>query len=280
MIPWKAIASAYGGLLLKEFDGAQKRISKLTTMGKAHVVKHESDGSTISIQDRFSSCGSSPLPIEKAMASVCLITINDGVWASGVVLNSQGLILTNAHLLEPWRFGKRTATDGISDHGFDTKVFNLPHEECASSSENGDGGKTLSQILPSTALKNSLPLVGDARKWTSSYKGGKNIRVRLDHKNPWIWCDASVVYVCKGALDVALLQLEYIPDELSPITMDFAWPSSGLKAFVIGHGLFGPRCGICFAYFVGPSFSFKLSSYQKYNSHFVFTLHLICPILS
>lgn len=78
----------------------------------------------------------------------------------------------------------------------------------------------------------------------------KNIRVRLDHTEPWVWCDAKLVYVCRGPLDVALLQLEHVPDELSPIIMDFECPSLGSKAYVIGHGLFGPRCGIaCLTYF-------------------------------
>lgn len=49
-----------------------------------------------------------PSPVEKAMGSVCLITIDNAVWASGVLLNKQGLIVTNAHLLEPWRFQKST----------------------------------------------------------------------------------------------------------------------------------------------------------------------------
>ncbi|KAG0452651.1 hypothetical protein HPP92_025315 [Vanilla planifolia] len=45
--------------------------------------------------------------LENLFSSVVLITM-DGSWASGIVLNNNGLILTNAHILEPWRF-KRTS---------------------------------------------------------------------------------------------------------------------------------------------------------------------------
>ena len=135
------------------------------------------------------------------MCSVCLITVDNGVWASGVLLNDQGLILTNAHLLEPWRFGKKTTDPFIG----------------------GEPG---------------------GHKWSLMPRGSRKICVRLDQKNPWIWCDAKVIYVCKGPLDVALLQLESVPDQLCPIIMDFSRPSIGSKAYVIGHGLFGPRCGI------------------------------------
>ncbi|KAL5730444.1 hypothetical protein ACHQM5_003263 [Ranunculus cassubicifolius] len=128
--------------------------------------------------------------VEKTMASVALVTVDEGTWASGVVLNDSGLILTNAHLLEPWRFDKG----------------NLP---------------------PAT--------------YSSLSSGFRRIRVRLDHVNPRIWCDARVVYISKGPLDIALLQLENVPENLSPIIPDFTCPSPGSKAYVIGHGLFGPR---------------------------------------
>ncbi|CBI30593.3 unnamed protein product, partial [Vitis vinifera] len=171
VIPWEAIATACCDLLQKEVQNEGE-------------MKHYNRGNLNAQPD----CCSPPLSlIEKAMASICLVTIDDGVWASGVVLNSQGLILTNAHLLEPWRFGK-TSQD------------------------------------------------------FSTYRGHRNIRIRLDHTDPRIWCDARVVYVSKGPLDIALLQLEFVPGQLCPIIMDFACPSAGSKAYVIGHGLFGPRC--------------------------------------
>ncbi|KAL4291362.1 hypothetical protein GQ457_14G021710 [Hibiscus cannabinus] len=94
-----------------------------------------------------------------------------------------------------------------------------------------------SSILP-------FPLADDQKgyKVISLFHGHRRIRVRLDHLDPWIWCNAKVVYICKGPLDVALLQLDSIPDKLSPIMVDFIQPSLGSKPYVIGHGLLAPRC--------------------------------------
>lgn len=207
MIPWEAIASACSDLLPKEPHNTEKGIyydkGKLTAVGKAVIPdSHGSNGPITYIHEGLSSC--CPSPVEKAVPSVCLITVDDGVWASGVLLNHEGLILTNAHLLEPWRFGKRMADPFI-------------------------GGEHATYT------------------WSSSYRGSRNIRVRMDHTDPWIWCDAKVVYICKGPLDVALLQLESVPNQLCPIVMDFSRPSVGSKAYIVGHGLFGPRCGISLA---------------------------------
>lgn len=51
-----------------------------------------------------------------------------------------------------------------------------------------------------------------------------------------------MVYVSKGPLDISLLQLESVPSQLWPVSVDMGCPSPGSKAFVIGHGLLGPRC--------------------------------------
>lgn len=194
VIPWEAIVTASSDLLHKEPRNTEQGIYY---DGEKLIANSHGPGGLV---QGLNSCCSAPLPVEKAVASVCLITIDDGVWASGVLLNNQGLILTNAHLLEPWRFAKRNADPFI-------------------------GGEPR------------------GNKWSSSYAGSRNIRVRLDHRDPWIWCNAKVVFVCKGPLDVALLQLESVPDQLCPIIMDFSRPSIGSKAYVVGHGLFGPRCG-------------------------------------
>ncbi|XP_024159588.1 glyoxysomal processing protease, glyoxysomal isoform X2 [Rosa chinensis] len=236
VISWEAIATACSDLLQKEPHYAEKGIyydkGNLNAVGKAFLANtNGSNGPIMHIQEHLStSC--SPSAVEKAIASVCLITIDDGVWASGVFLNKQGLILTNAHLLEPWRFGKRTASDGsISEASPLLSDGSLSPEQ------------KIQGFLPGLH-KHGDPSVGNEHgALNSSYKGHRNIRVRLDHMDPWIWCDAKVVYVCKGPLDVALLQLQYIPDQLSPVVMDFSSPSLGSKAYVIGHGLFGPRCG-------------------------------------
>lgn len=185
---------------------------------------------------------SSPLPIEKAMASICLVTIGDGVWASGILLNSQGLILTNAHLLEPWRFGKTHLSGGGYGTDSEKLPFNLVR---ATSLGNGIESIEKSQTLPSK-MAILYPFTADEQgeyKLNTTYGNHRNIRVRLDHVEPWVWCGAKVVYICKGPWDVALLQLESVPDKLLPVQMNFSRPSTGSKAYVIGHGLFGPKCG-------------------------------------
>lgn len=247
MIPWEAIASACSDLLQKEPHNAEKGIyndkGKFTAVGKAILAKNIGpDGPNTSIHQHLSSCCPSLLPVEKAVTSICLITIDDGVWASGVLLNKQGLILTNAHLLEPWRFGKKTI-DGR--HGTNSEASSLLFAESTSHEEKRVDGEKKNEALPKT-LQTAGSSVGDRNvgsKLSLFYRGQRNIRVRLDHIDPWIWCDAKVVYICKGPLDVALLQLENVPDRLSPIIVEFASPSLGSKVHVIGHGLFGPRCG-------------------------------------
>jgi hypothetical protein len=244
VIPWEAIATACSDLLLKEPQNAEKGIhfnkENLNAVGNAYSPK--SDGSFPYKYEHHNSHCPSPLPVEKAMASICLITIDEAVWASGVLLNDQGLILTNAHLLEPWRFGK-TTVNGREDGTKSEDLF-FPPKEFSRYSE--VDGYRKSQRLPPKTMNIVDSLVADERKGyklSLSYKGRRNIRVRLDHADPWIWCDAKVVYVCKGPLDVALLQLEHVPDQLCPTKVDFKSPSLGSKAYIIGHGLFGPRCG-------------------------------------
>ena len=177
------------------------------------------------------------------MTSVCLVTIGDGVWASGVLLNSQGLILTNAHLLEPWRFGKEHVNGG----GYGTNSERISSMlEGTAYLVNRVASNQVSQTSP---LKMPIlyPFAANEQggyKSSPTYDNHRNIRVRLDHIKPGVWCYAKVVYVCKGPWDVALLQLESVPDDLLPITMNFSRPSTGSQAFVIGHGLFGPKRGM------------------------------------
>ncbi|XP_031278959.1 glyoxysomal processing protease, glyoxysomal [Pistacia vera] len=232
VIPWEAIATACSDLLLKEPQNAEKEFhinkGNLNAVGNSLLYSsHDSNGSYSFKYEHRDSCCLSPLPIQKALVSVCLITTDDGVWASGVLLNDQGLILTNAHLLEPWRFGKTTVSGG--KNGNQSRAFLFASEEPAARAPK----------FVDSSVDGSRPY-----KLSSFYKGHRNIRVRLNHMEPWIWCDATVVYVCKGPLDVALLQLKYVTHQLCPIVTDFAHPSVGSTAYVIGHGLFGPRCGL------------------------------------
>ncbi|XVE51371.1 hypothetical protein DITRI_Ditri02bG0034800 [Diplodiscus trichospermus] len=244
VIPWEAIASGCSDLLLKEPQIAEKGIH--FNKGNLNAVGNElfsnsngSNGLRCYSDDHPNACSPSLLPIEKAMASICLITVDNGVWASGVVLNDQGLILTNAHLLEPWRFGKTTVSGRNPEAPF------FQPEDSASPEVKGFSRYQKSNIPPFSLniVKSSVVDEQKGYKLKSLYRGHRSIRVRLDHLNPWIWCEAKVVYICKGPLDVALLQLDCISDKLSPIEAEFAQPSLGSKAYVIGHGLLAPRCG-------------------------------------
>lgn len=115
MIPWEAMATACSDLLQKEPQNAEKGTSynkgNFNAVGKAFL----NDGKDLdsNFHRHLYSYYPSQLPVEEAMGGICLVTCDDGVWASGVLLNKQGLILTNAHLLEPWRFGKTTVR-GVS----------------------------------------------------------------------------------------------------------------------------------------------------------------------
>uniref|UniRef100_A0A2P2KDB6 Glyoxysomal processing protease glyoxysomal-like isoform X3 n=1 Tax=Rhizophora mucronata TaxID=61149 RepID=A0A2P2KDB6_RHIMU len=246
VIPWEAIASACSDLLLKVPQTAETGIhineENLNNVG--NIDCHGSDGSSCSKYKHLNSYCSTWPPVEKSMSSICLVTVDEGVWASGVVLNYQGLILTNAHLLEPWRFGKTTVSGGRDEMEPDFHSFHS--ERSAVPIISYVNGRQKGQNLPPESMKvmdSSLASESKEYKFDLSYKGRRHIRVRLDHANHWTWYDAKLVYVSKGPLDVALLQIECVADQLCPINVDFGWPSLGSRACVVGHGLFGPRCG-------------------------------------
>lgn len=201
MIPWEAIVAACDGFILPKTSNMENSLKRVHEYPNSHITP--------------------PNPVEQAMSSICLITIGDGVWASGVLLNNHGLILTNAHLLEPWRFKKTTTNE---HHKTVPNIFFTPSKEI------GDWPTTKPEISQSNLNKRNF----------------RSIRVRVDYLDRWVWCDASVVYVSKGPLDIAVLKLDFVPDKLRPIVMDFTCPSPGSKVYVIGHGLFGPRCGKCY----------------------------------
>lgn len=189
------------------------------------------------IEKHPASFSSVPLTVEHAMPSVCLITLNNGVWASGVLLNEQGLILTNAHLLEPWRFGRTPIHSGFDETRIKNTFFLL--EDSMPLRHAGEKKNTVVQ-------SNSLHPLNYQHKnhgLNPNHQVHSEISVRIDLMNSWLWCNAKVVYISKGPLDISLLQLESVPNQLRPIHVDLPCPSPGSKAFVIGHGLLGPRCG-------------------------------------
>ncbi|XP_055803888.1 glyoxysomal processing protease, glyoxysomal isoform X1 [Solanum dulcamara] len=246
VIPWEAITSACGSLLQEE-----KQISRKIHFNNGNLISVEKESQSNNIQDGPTNDTqehllTSPIPpslIEKAMTSVCLITVDDGAWASGVLLNKQGLLLTNAHLLEPWRFGKTS----VNGSGYNTKsdvVFTTSDQ----SEHPGDEKFTIhrrNKHLLQKELKTPQFFVDNEQgsfRVNLANTSSRTIRVRLDFMDPWLWTNAEVVHVSRGPLDVALLQLQLVPNELCPITVDFMRPSPGSKAYILGHGLFGPRC--------------------------------------
>ncbi|KAK9706720.1 hypothetical protein RND81_07G147400 [Saponaria officinalis] len=184
------------------------------------------------------SCSAAPLEVQKAMSSVCLITLDNGVWASGVLLNKEGLILTNAHLLEPWRFGRTTMQGGPAEKSVKSS-FTLFDE----STPPGVAGEHRNQVIQPNDLE-PRDYLGKNHDFRNIHRIQTQISVRVDLVNSWLWCNAKVVYVSNGPLDISLLQLETVPLLLRPMDVDFATPSPGSKAFVIGHGLLGPRCDL------------------------------------
>ncbi|KAL1560248.1 glyoxysomal processing protease, glyoxysomal-like isoform X1 [Salvia divinorum] len=234
VIPWEAIASACSELLLQKPHSASDRVNAVETLlPKDYELPNHSH--------ELSPFGSRILsPVEKAMSSICLITTDDGSWASGVLLNKQGLVLTNAHLLEPWRFGKAASTSDRNERRSEVSIIPNVHMML----EKINIEKSSQNLLATNLKAADISLKNDDGLYRFSLAkiNHRNIRVRLDFMEPWIWTDARIVYVSKGPLDVALLQLEIAPDQLCPISMDVDCPSSGSEAFVIGHGLFGPRC--------------------------------------
>ncbi|ESQ33359.1 hypothetical protein EUTSA_v10006942mg [Eutrema salsugineum] len=227
VVPWGAITNACNHLLLEEPSDERKA---------SHWGSE-----VLSIKPNASM--PAQVAVEKAAKSICLITVNDGVWASGVILNEHGLILTNAHLLEPWRFGK----GGVygEDNDKDQKPYVLVSKEF--SSTRSRFWEHESQTLPRKTPAKLYPFIGkNVKKYKHKFVqfGNRDIRVRLYHQDSWTWCPAKVVYICKEQLDVALLQLEHVPGKLQPIRANFSSPALGTSAHVVGHGLFGPRCGL------------------------------------
>lgn len=242
VIPWEAIASACSELQLEKphttsngFNHSQHAIETVLRKGYSYEELPSLPQEHIHFGSRILS------PVEKAMSSICLITTDDGTWASGVLLNKQGLVLTNAHLLEPWRFGKTASNSDRNERRPEVSI--IPNVHMRPETSNGE---KLSQNVLTTSLKSpdiSLKNEDGLSRFSLAKINQRNIRVRLDFTDPWTWTDARIVYISKGPLDVALLQLEIAPDQLCPISVDVDCPSLGSEAYVIGHGLFGPRCG-------------------------------------
>ncbi|PIA35196.1 hypothetical protein AQUCO_03600095v1 [Aquilegia coerulea] len=245
VIPWEAIALAQSDLLQNEAIKTGLTCNKINIHDTRKACSSESPEfrKTVNFVSEIQDCHHlSALQIEKAMASIALVTIDDEAWASGIVLNNSGLILTNAHLLEPWRFDKTNVQGGdvmASD-------FPLPFKKFVSEwHEGSEGQKERKSLFPNIVSNVDVSLRDEVGGYSLGplYRSNRRIRVRLDHRKPCVWSDATVVYISRGPLDISLLQLTEtsFPKDMSPIIPDFSCPSPGSKAYVIGHGLFGPR---------------------------------------
>lgn len=177
---------------------------------------------------------SSSSSLEKAISSVVLIAVGEGSWASGIVLNKSGLILTNAHTLEPWRFGR-------------SQLGSIENSTSLTELETSPGQKETGIHLP-PRFGSSINVHGETFSGHRSYN--RRISIRLDFMEQKKWYGARAVYVSKGPLDVALLQLESVPPQLSPITPQLDCPSVGSVVYVIGHGLLGPWSSEHFNFFL------------------------------
>eukprot|EP00898_Chlorokybus_atmophyticus_P005203 jgi/Chlat1/5684/Chrsp37S05491 len=140
--------------------------------------------------------------VSRACQAVVLIETAPGSWASGVIISSQGHILTNAHLLEPERF-KRKAR--------------MPE-------------RFASQI---SAGSSCIATAGDSTQQPIC-------RVKVNGAQQSAWLTARVIFVAQGALDVALLQLLQLPESLHFLSPARTAAVEGMPVAVMGHGLFGP----------------------------------------
>ncbi|KAL0305718.1 UNVERIFIED_CONTAM: Glyoxysomal processing protease, glyoxysomal [Sesamum radiatum] len=204
VIPWEAIASACSDVLQEEphitWKGINYNNGNLDALENSGP-KGYSDGLSNHLHEQIHSGSQLLSPVHKAMTSICLITSDDGSWASGVLLNKQGLVLTNAHLLEPWRFGKTAAKVDRNESKPQANIIPNIHMRLETFT-----GERSSQNLLRTNLKAEDVTLKNENALSGCISANINhrLRVRLDFIDPWMWTDA--------------------------------------RAYVIGHGLFGPRC--------------------------------------
>ncbi|KAJ6808758.1 glyoxysomal processing protease, glyoxysomal isoform X1 [Iris pallida] len=242
VISWVAIATALSSQLQNKAHRSLVELTErsINSAQSASVYCSSNFRRSAEVLPRGSNFPSvSGSSLENALSSVVLVTVGDGAWASGIVLNKHGLVLTNAHILEPWRFG-RTSLLGLMDKA--TRL-SVEREKSFSQLHQKECQVERSSLLQSH-LGSSEANRHESSPLNSSYRSYKKIAVRLDHMEQQIWHNARAVYVSKGPWDVALLQLESVPNELRPITTEFASPPTGSTIHVIGHGLLGPRSDI------------------------------------
>ncbi|WOL10420.1 glyoxysomal processing protease, glyoxysomal [Canna indica] len=249
VITWNAIASAWGNELQKKSQNSQQELNGQCADKERRVLPNFTNFGLMRCLPK----GPDFVPLQKAMSSIALITVGDGTWASGIILDQQGLILTNAHVLEPWRF-IRKSTVGLMSKRIESPVqYNISFSEKMRNPSKEESNRLFPSVLGNS---NSYGVSAyDASLQNLSQKNYRKISVRLDNMENQLWYDASVVYVSKGPMDVALLQLDDVPSQFCAVSPEFDCPSIGLPVHVIGHGLLGPQSDI------GPSVSSGIVSH-------------------
>lgn len=233
VITWDGICTAWSSNKLEEVEQVSNELLDDNNADSTIVESCGMDNHRRLISNSANGLNlySIPPSVRNAISSVVLVTVGDTSWASGILLNKNGLVLTNAHLLEPWRFG-RTSPLGLENKTTSLAGEYLPEEE--------------SKLLQSQqcTLSNEDNIKHEVSLFNLGFKREKRISVRLDHGEKQTWYSASVVFVSKGPHDVALLQMEKVAIELCAIRPEFVCPAAGSSVYVIGHGLLGPRSGL------------------------------------
>ncbi|KJE93787.1 hypothetical protein CAOG_004531 [Capsaspora owczarzaki ATCC 30864] len=153
-----------------------------------------------------------PELVEQREKSIVLIHVGS-MWATGVVLSSSGLVLTNAHAVQPYLTKSREP---------DSTFHQWP-------------GRATSKPLPKLMRNVELRVrVSLPRNQTSLFE----------------WYPAFPVFVCNHHPDVALLAIQWspsrrrsLPPHVCPIQLESTdtSPSVGATVLVLGHSLLGPR---------------------------------------
>eukprot|EP00850_Spirogloea_muscicola_P002967 SM000011S19145 [mRNA] locus=s11:1125925:1133214:+ [translate_table: standard] len=178
---------------------------------------------------------------QNASRAVVMIATKDGAWASGVILSQSGIVVTNAHLLEPWRFRSKSRLSASQLAGKSAPVE-------AHAQEAYQSLQCLSQPPNTSVCSGHTSYQKTVQPHANSREGpleAQDVQVHIDFpKEASGWYNARIVHVSQGPIDVGVLQIVHPPVGLAPIAAELAPPRPGSLAFVIGYGLFAPLAGL------------------------------------
>lgn len=235
--------------------------------------------STASIRDICSGTSTAGgLCLQAAAAGVVMVRVGSS-WGSGVLVSHTGLVLTVAHLFRKGAAAAPTrATAAAAAGGGAAAAAGLPSAEVQQSLDNRlltDSSDSKQGSVWQAAADSSLrskphlyPLPKQRQQQEEQQQQQVSIRVTFptaadshgsssssesaSGKCRSVWVPARVVYCFTGYLDLAVLQVT--PAGMSSLNPALLQPlrlvrpecdvTPGDDAFVIGHGLFGPRMGL------------------------------------